>query len=34
VTWTALTEHFDEVQILETVALVGYYHAISFFAWA
>jgi alkylhydroperoxidase family enzyme len=31
VTWTALTEHFDEVQILETIALVGYYHAISFF---
>jgi len=30
VTWTALTEHFDEVQILETIALVGYYHAISF----
>jgi hypothetical protein len=24
------TEHFGEVQLLETIALVGYYHAISF----
>jgi alkylhydroperoxidase family enzyme len=30
VTWTALTAHFDEMQILETIALAGYYHAISF----
>jgi alkylhydroperoxidase family enzyme len=34
VTWTALTEHFDEVQILETIALVGYYHSISFLCMA
>ncbi len=29
-TWTALATHFDETQILETIALVGYYHTISF----
>jgi alkylhydroperoxidase family enzyme len=29
-TWIALTAHFDEAQILETIALVGYYHTISF----
>ncbi len=29
-TWNALTEHFDETQILEAIALVGYYHTISF----
>lgn len=29
-TWTALTKHFDEPQILEAIALVGYYHTISF----
>jgi len=29
-TWTLLTEHFDETQILEAIALVGYYHTISF----
>src|SRR6185503_15679071 len=29
-TWSALTEHFDEAQILEAIALVGYYHTISF----
>ena len=29
-TWTALKQHFDEAQILETIALVGYYHTISF----
>jgi alkylhydroperoxidase family enzyme len=29
-TWAALAEHFDETQILEVVALVGYYHTISF----
>jgi alkylhydroperoxidase family enzyme len=30
VTWIALAKHFDEAQILETIALVGYYHTISF----
>jgi len=30
-TWTDLVPHFDEVQILEAIALVGYYHTISFF---
>ena len=29
-TWGSLTEHFDETQILEAIALVGYYHTISF----
>ena len=29
-TWTALAEHFDEAQILEAIALAGYYHTISF----
>jgi len=29
-TWAALTGHFDEAQILEAIALVGYYHTISF----
>lgn len=29
-TWTALTSHFDEAQILEAIALAGYYHTISF----
>lgn len=29
-TWRALTQRFDEAQILETIALVGYYHTISF----
>jgi alkylhydroperoxidase family enzyme len=29
-TWTRLTGHFDEAQILEAIALVGYYHTISF----
>lgn len=28
--WTALSAHFDEVQILEVIALAGYYHTISF----
>ncbi|OFX02403.1 MAG: carboxymuconolactone decarboxylase [Alphaproteobacteria bacterium RIFCSPHIGHO2_12_FULL_66_14] len=28
--WSALAAHFDEAQILETIALVGYYHTISF----
>lgn len=30
-TWQELRERFDEAQILEAIALVGYYHAISFF---
>lgn len=29
-TWSALTAHFDETQILEAIALAGYYHTISF----
>ena len=29
-TWTALAAHFDEAQILEAIALTGYYHTISF----
>ena len=29
-TWAALAKHFDEPQILEVIALVGYYHTISF----
>ena len=29
-TWAALTAHFDEAQLLEAIALVGYYHTISF----
>lgn len=29
-TWSALVGHFDEPEILEAIALVGYYHAISF----
>jgi alkylhydroperoxidase family enzyme len=29
-TWTTLAAHFDEAQILEAIALVGYYHTISF----
>jgi alkylhydroperoxidase family enzyme len=29
-TWTRLAEHFDEAQILEAIALAGYYHTISF----
>jgi alkylhydroperoxidase family enzyme len=29
-TWTQLAAHFDEAQILEAVALAGYYHTISF----
>ena len=29
-TWQHLAEHFDETQILEAIALVGYYHTISF----
>ncbi len=29
-TWTRAHEHFDEAQMLEVIALVGYYHTISF----
>ncbi|SEP23106.1 Carboxymuconolactone decarboxylase family protein [Rhodospirillales bacterium URHD0017] len=29
-TWTALSAHFAEAEILEAIALVGYYHTISF----
>jgi alkylhydroperoxidase family enzyme len=29
-TWTSLAAHFDDAQILEAIALVGYYHTISF----
>ena len=29
-TWTALTKHFDEAQILEAITLMGYYHTVSF----
>ena len=29
-TWTSLSAHFDEPQILEAIAVVGYYHTISF----
>ena len=29
-TWSALAAHFDDGQILEAIALVGYYHTISF----
>jgi alkylhydroperoxidase family enzyme len=29
-TWPRLTAQFDETQILEAIALVGYYHTISF----
>jgi alkylhydroperoxidase family enzyme len=29
-TWTALSTCFDEARILEAIALVGYYHTISF----
>ena len=29
-TWAILAAHFDETQILEAIALVGFYHTISF----
>ena len=29
-TWARLADHFDEAAILEAIALVGYYHTISF----
>jgi alkylhydroperoxidase family enzyme len=28
--WTEARAHFDEAQLLEAIALVGYYHTISF----
>jgi alkylhydroperoxidase family enzyme len=28
--WATVRSHFDEAQILEAIALVGYYHTISF----
>ena len=31
-TWIALTEHYDEAQLVELVALAGQYHAVSFMA--
>jgi len=33
-TWNVLAQHLDEAQILEAIALVGYYHTISFFCRA
>jgi alkylhydroperoxidase family enzyme len=30
-TWSAARAHFDDAQLLEAIALVGYYHSISFF---
>ena len=29
-TWARLATHFDEAQIIEVIALAGYYHTISF----
>lgn len=29
-TWQSIRAHFDDAQILEAIALVGYYHTISF----
>jgi len=29
-TWTTAHKHFDEAQLLEVIALAGYYHTISF----
>lgn len=29
-TWARLATHFDEAQIVEVIALAGYYHTISF----
>ena len=33
-TWNLVVQHLDEAQILEAIALVGYYHTISFFCRA
>jgi alkylhydroperoxidase family enzyme len=30
VTWTRARQHYDEAQMLEVIALAGYYHTISF----
>lgn len=32
--WSTLSAHFEEAQILEVIALAGYYHTISFFCRA
>src|SRR5215471_17429013 len=29
-TWKAASKHFDEAQLLEAIAIVGFYHTISF----
>jgi len=29
-TWDAAAEHFDEAQLLEAIAITGFYHTISF----
>ena len=29
-TWQAAAKHFDEAQLLEAIAIVGFYHTISF----
>ena len=29
-TWQAATQHFDEAQLIEAIAIVGFYHTISF----
>ena len=29
-TWQAVQKHFDEAQLLEAIAIVGFYHTISF----
>ena len=29
-TWQAAAQHFDEAQLLEAIAIVGFYHTISF----
>jgi alkylhydroperoxidase family enzyme len=30
VTWRAASTHFDEAQLIEAIAIVGFYHTISF----
>jgi alkylhydroperoxidase family enzyme len=29
-TWQAASKHFDEAQLIEAIAIVGFYHTISF----
>ena len=29
-TWQAASQHFDEAQLLEAIAIIGFYHMISF----